>query len=54
VFCEYYQDVQIWDLADIFGEAESEQTIDNYGTKLLQIRFYPIATTVFGPTHPNK
>lgn len=40
----YYDNEWIFNIADIVEQA---QTITNDGTKLLQIRFYPVATTDF-------
>ncbi len=40
----FYDNEWIFNIADI---VEQDQTITNDGTKLLQIRFYPVATTEF-------
>ncbi|MBI2832285.1 MAG: hypothetical protein HYX79_08520 [Chloroflexi bacterium] len=40
----FYNNEWIFNIADI---VEQKQTITNDGTKLLQIRFYPVATTEF-------
>lgn len=42
----YFHNEWILNIADL---VVSEQPISNDGTKLLQIRFYPVATTVFTP-----
>jgi hypothetical protein len=40
----YYEDWWVFDIADIVAQSWG---IENNGTKLLQIRFYPVATTTF-------
>lgn len=40
----YYEDWWVFDVADIVAQSWG---IENDGTKLLQIRFYPVATTTF-------
>jgi len=40
----YYEDEWIFDIADL---VISGQTIINEGTKLFQVRFYPVETTYF-------
>lgn len=40
----YYEDWWVFDVADTVVQSWG---MDNYGTKLLQIRFYPVATTTF-------
>jgi len=42
--CTYYDNVWVFDIADLVVQ---DQTIKNDGTKLLQVRFYPVATTEF-------
>jgi hypothetical protein len=42
----FYTPTWIFNIADL---VVTEQPITNNGTKLLQIRFYPVATTVFTP-----
>lgn len=42
----YYESQWIFDIADL---VVTGQDIENDGTKLLQIRFYPVATTEFVP-----
>jgi hypothetical protein len=44
--CTFHDNTWIFDLADLVVQ---DQTIDNDGTKLLQIRFYPVETTEFQP-----
>jgi hypothetical protein len=43
---QYYENQWIFDIADL---VVSGQDVENNGTKLLQIRFYPVATTDFVP-----
>ncbi|OGO36696.1 MAG: hypothetical protein A2147_03435 [Chloroflexi bacterium RBG_16_57_8] len=45
----YYENEWIFNIADI---VEQDQTISNDGAKLLQIRFYPVDTTVFDHVAP--
>ena len=40
----YYENEWILKIADL---VISDQTIDNDGIKLLKLRFYPVATTLF-------
>lgn len=40
----FYDNVWIFNIADVVVQ---EQTITNDGTKLLRVRFYPVATTEF-------
>jgi len=43
---ELFDEVWVFDVADLVIQ---DQTITNDGTKLLQVRFYPVATTEFTP-----
>ncbi len=43
---KFYEPTWIFNIADL---VVTEQPISNDGTRLLQIRFYPVATTVFTP-----
>ena len=43
---EYFDEVWILNIADL---VVTDQPITNDGTKLLQIRFYPVDTTEFTP-----
>jgi hypothetical protein len=43
---QYLQDEWIWDIADLVIQ---QQDIVNDGAKLLKIRWYPVATTIFIP-----
>jgi hypothetical protein len=47
----YYEDEWILNIADL---VITEQGLVNDGTKLLQIRFYPVATTEFIPDTPEE
>lgn len=40
----FYDNVWIFNIADVVVQ---EQTITDDGTKLLKVRFYPVATTEF-------
>lgn len=42
--CDFHDNVWVFDIADLVVQ---DQTVGNDGTKLLQIRFYPVATTEF-------
>jgi hypothetical protein len=42
--CTYYENEWVFNVADLVVQ---DQTIQNDGTKLLKIRFYPVATTSF-------
>ena len=42
--CTYYENEWVFNIADLVIQ---DQTVNNDGTKLLQIRFYPVATTEF-------
>ena len=46
----YYENKWILNIADL---VVSEQDIDNDGVKLLKMRFYPVATTLFEPQEPE-
>jgi hypothetical protein len=46
----HHTDVWIFDIADL---VVTQQPIDNDGTKLMKLRFYPIATTEFTPPQPE-
>jgi hypothetical protein len=46
VACNYYCEEFILNIADL---VVTEQEIENQGAKLLQIRFYPVDTTVYTP-----
>ncbi len=46
---EEYTDAWVFTIADL---VYSEQVVTNEGIKNLQIRFYPVATTNFGPVEP--
>jgi hypothetical protein len=47
----YYEDEWILNIADL---VITEQGLVNDGTKLLQVRFYPVATTEFIPDTPEE
>ena len=42
----YYENEWIFNIADL---VVTQQDITNDGTKLLQVRFYPVATTEYVP-----
>ncbi|UCC59969.1 MAG: hypothetical protein JSV02_09590 [Dehalococcoidia bacterium] len=46
----HHTDVWIFDIADL---VVTQQPIDNDGTKLMKLRFYPVATTEFTPPQPE-